>query len=203
MVTCIIKTSPLLHSNVISASGKIGKTDFDSKIWLGVCFIVGLLTVWMPQQWYVFSACHLHNCRYWYMSRISEVCATLAAWELSFPAISKIRRVFVHERLVFCSGQEVMKWASYSPHKICPDSGDSKQEIPVCRNSLTWVMMLSPVSIFYCTQLLTVLGHVRKCSVYTIFELVYPVYIRTVVNHVPHSSDHSIMERSHDPSSSF
>ena len=114
--------------------------------------------------------------------------------------------VFVHKRLVSCWGQEVMKWASYSPHidmehSMARLSGGSEQEI--CRNSLTWVMMLSPVCLFYCTHLLTMLGHLRKCSVYTIFELVYPFYIRTVVNHVPHSSDHSIVGRSYDLSSPF
>ena len=53
----------------------------------------------------------------------------------------------------------------------------------------------------YCTPFRTMLDHVRKCFVHPIFELVYPLYMRTFVRHVFHSSDHSVVDWSHDPSS--
>ena len=53
-------------------------------------------------------------------------------------------------------------------------------------------MMLSPVYLFYCSHLLTMLCLVRTRSLETIFT-VYSLYIRTFVNLVPYSYDHSLL----------
>ena len=86
-----------------------------------------------------------------------------------------------------CWGQEAIQWGPLqSAYRTCYALWSDSPETGIRKYAETNLLVttLSPVCLFCFIHVLTMLDHVRKRSVHTIFELVHPLYISTFVRPV-------------------